>query len=341
MRTRAIPALLAGLVVLAACGGARTPTGRSARRSTPAAVLRATTRSARTTGGVVQPTGAAADMAIPSARGRRRRLDPCRRTGPIRPRTTCSSTAATPRSSPPPTTPNRRSRSTSTPVRSTVGQAQLDERHPARSGVDPRRGVGQRVRLRTTRRRPTATRSASIVETGDAPHADDGTQLVRVGITTTELPTRAPAGEHHVRHRHVGLDGHPRPARPRQVVAGAARAARCDADDTIAIVTYGDEARAGAGADAGRRGRAHRRRHRRARPGRQHEHGGRAAARLRAGPRGVPARRRSTPSCWRPTASPTSASPTRPCSPSRSRRPARRASTSSPSATAWATTTTT
>ena len=34
----------------------------------------------------------------------------------------------------------------------------------------------------------------------------------------------APAGEHHVRHRHVRLDGHPRTPRPRAVVAGPARA---------------------------------------------------------------------------------------------------------------------
>ena len=65
-----------------------------------------------------------------------------------RPRTTCSSTAAT-----------RRSWPTADDAESTfaldvdtgsyrVGQAQLDRRHAPRPGVDPRRGVGQRVRLR-------------------------------------------------------------------------------------------------------------------------------------------------------------------------------------------------
>ena len=112
-------------------------------------------------------------------------------------------------------------------------------------------------------------------------------------------------------------------------------------DDTIAIVTYGDDATPVLRTDDGRRRRAHHRRHRRARPGRQHEHGGRAAARLPAGPRGLrPRRAQRRRAGLRRRRQRRHHRPDR-ADRRRSPRPARRASTSSPSATAWATTTTT
>ena len=61
-----------------------------------------------------------------------------------------------------------------------VAQALLAEGCRPPAGVDPRRGVGQRARRTTTRRRPRPT-SASARRPALAPSLDDGTQLVRVG----------------------------------------------------------------------------------------------------------------------------------------------------------------
>ena len=198
----------------------------------------------------------------------------------------------------------------------------------------------ERVRLRRSgadRRRP----SASTSRPAAAPHADDGTPSCASASTppTSADADRPPANITFVIDTSGSMDIRDRLGLVKSslalLVAAPARR-RHDRHRHLRRRRH-----AGPRADAGRRRRAHHRRHRRARPGRQHEHGGRPAARLRAGPRRASTPPPSTSSCWRPTASPTSASPTRRCSPSRSPRPARRASTSSPSATAWATTTTT
>ena len=276
----------------------------------------------------------------PERAGRRRRPHPWR-TGPIRPRTTCSSTAATPRSSPPPTTPSRRSALDVDTGSFHVGKAQLDGGTlPDPASIRVEEWVNA-FDYGDPGRRPAAC-SASIVETGPR-------------RTPTTARTRA-------RRHHARPSSPTRSARRRASRSSSTRRARWTSAsgsglvksslallvqhlrpaDTVAIVTYGDEAAAGAGADAGRRrpsasstpstssARAAARTWRpgccsaTSRPVQPFRPD--AAQRRRAGLRRRRQRRRHRPDRARP---------------SRSRRPARRASTSSPSATAWATTTTT
>ena len=177
------------------------------------------------------------------------------------------------------------------------------------------------------------------VETHESPRAGDGTQLVRIGLSTRPLADeeRPPANLTFVVDTSGSMDIRDRLGLVKASLALLAQQLRDD--DTISIVTYGDEAspllaptpvrdveRIVAAIDELVPG------------GSTNLESGlqlgyeQARASSGTGP--------STWSCSPRTASPTSASPTPPCSPTRSPRPARRASTSSPSASAWATTTT-
>ena len=189
----------------------------------------------------------------------------------------------------------------------TVGAPLLDQgtcRTRRRSGS---RSGSTRSTTHRPRRRPTA-RSASPSRPPQRRTPATARQLVRIAVDAAPSPTTTPARQHHVRHRHVRLDGHPRPPRPRQSSL-ALLVQHLRDDDTIAIVTYGDDATPVLAptkvADAERiiaaideLG-----------PGGSTNMEAGPAARLRAGPLAFdPAP--STSSCWPPTASPTSASPT-------------------------------
>ena len=152
------------------------------------------------------------------------------------------------------------------------------QRLSTRAGLDPCRGVGQRLHLRRRagdRCRPRRQRRVIV-----RPATTRATRSRRRDVPPSR-PTSCPsAGEHHVRHRHVRIDGHPRAPRPRAVVTGPARAQsalrRHDRHRHLRR-----QRSSAAGADSRRRVAAHRRGHRHAAAFGQHEPRSRPAARLR------------------------------------------------------------
>ena len=215
------------------------------------------------------------------------------------------------------------------------------QRLPAGAGLDPCRGVGQRLRLRRParhRRRPRhrhrvgAVRRRRDARTGARAH-----RCARhAEITDDERP---PANITFVIDTSGSMDIRERLGLVQSSLALLVRSLR--SDDTISIVTYGDRPRRCSSRRRSRSGRASSTPSTRCSPSgsTNMEAGlllGYEAARRSYDPDALNVvvlglRRRRQPGCDRP----------RRCSPTRSPRRVTRASTSSPSATAWATTTTT
>jgi len=235
MRTRAIPALLAGLVTLAACGG----TDPSADR--PDIDARAYVDDYRegSEDGAVQHPSNAPTRAAPTSDA-----EAAVATGPAEP------------DWPDPTEDNvfvDSGDSTFVDVaddaESTfaldvdtgsfhVGRAQLA------GGVLPDPGS---IRVEEWinafdygDRAPDDDALGATVETIDAPHADDGTRLVRIGVSTTRLDERPPADITFVIDTSGSMDIRERLGLVKASLALLVEHLR--PDDTIAIVTYGDEA---------------------------------------------------------------------------------------------------
>jgi Ca-activated chloride channel family protein len=80
-----------------------------------------------------------------------------------------------------------------------------------------------------------------VTETAAAPHTDDGTLLTRIGISTTELGKRPPAAITFVVDTSGSMDIRERLGLVKASLALLVNHLR--ADDTVAIVTYGDDAR--------------------------------------------------------------------------------------------------
>ena len=94
------------------------------------------------------------------------------------------------------------------------------ERVPSGAGLDPTRGVDQRLHLRRRagdRHRP--RRQRRVIDN----RRRHGDRSCRRDLPPARRRSSA-ASEHHVRHRYVGFDGHPRAARARAVVTCPSRA---------------------------------------------------------------------------------------------------------------------
>src|SRR5687767_5844870 len=234
MRTRAIPALLAGLVVLAACGG-EDPTA-----DPPTIDARAyydDYEEGSDEPVMVDSTSESAEMAAPSAQG---------------------GTAGSPVEDwPDPTEDNVFVDSgdstfvaTADDAESTfaldvdtgsyhVGRAQLDGGAlPDPASIRVEEWVNA---FDYGDPAPDGDALGATVEVGDAPHATDGTRLVRIGVGTTELQERPAANITFVIDTSGSMD-----IRERLGLVKASLALLVDhlrPDDTIAIVTYGDDAR--------------------------------------------------------------------------------------------------
>ena len=210
--------------------------------------------------------------------------------------------------------------------------------HPPAVGVGARGGVGQRLRVR----RPGADRGRPR-----RPH--------RVGRPARRRRRAAgPGGRHRARGRGrgaavgqpdpgrgpLGQHGRGQPHRPGEGLAGVAGRVAAPRRHRLGGQLR-RPGRAAAPADPGLRERARAGLGRRPLPARQHQPGRRSVAGLRAGPVGVPSRRHQRRGALLRRRGQRRHDRPRGRSPPASRRPGARASTSSPSATGWATTTTT
>jgi Ca-activated chloride channel family protein len=235
MRTRAIPALLVGLLSLAACGGGRSP--ETGRPDVDARSYYDDYAEGASDGGGVMQSSTAPTGAAPADAGA---VAP----GPPEPEW------------PDPTEDNVFVDSgdsafvaTADDAESTfaldvdtgsfhVGRAQLD------GGVLPDPAsirVEEWVNaFEYGDPAPDGDALGATVETIDAPHTDDGTRLVRIGISTAEIDERPAADITFVIDTSGSMDIRERLGLVKSSLALLVE--NLHPDDTIAIVTYGDEA---------------------------------------------------------------------------------------------------
>lgn len=233
MRNRVIPAVLAGLVTLAACGGG-SPEGE--RPDIDARAYYEDYREGETEGGVLQSSSAP--------------------TGGARMDASTADVVAPEPSWPEPTEDNVFVDSgdstfvaTTDDAESTfaldvdtgsfhVGRAQLDAGAlPDPSSIRVEEWVNA---FEYGDPAPAGDALGATVEVADAPHTTDGTRLVRVGVSTAQLEERPPASITFVIDTSGSMDIRERLGLVKSSLALLVADLR--PDDTIAIVTYGDEA---------------------------------------------------------------------------------------------------